>query len=87
MDQLCDGDFVDMTPNTQDLLHSDQGTAQAPWGSENDLIFQGAVGMNVVAEFYSNPRTGDVGPVSKVHLYPYRPDQPVPTGADGSWPV
>jgi len=86
LQQLTDGDFVALTPKNEDLQFSDMGAAQTPWGSENDLMFQGAVFMDAVVEFYSDSRVGDLVPISKINSWPYRAaDQPVPTGEDGTW--
>lgn len=71
--------------NTDMLSPTGETQTPAPWGSEDDLVYQTAYRVGVFGEFYSLPPTDQdpVGYIERVDQYPYIKDiEEVPTGAD-----
>lgn len=76
--EITDEDFLWLTINTGSVSPGGVSTTQAPWQSENDIIFTGSYSCQLEAEFYSDFNTSDFVPINAVRVFPYRPDQPVP---------
>jgi hypothetical protein len=68
----------------------DSAPSQAYWGEPADLVYTKSLSFPFLAELYSNPDTGGLVTIENINLYPYRPDQAVPTGASDPapwWPA
>jgi hypothetical protein len=77
--EITDEDFLWLTLNTESVTPGGVSSMAAPWQSENDIIFTGSYSCQLEAEFFSDYETSDFVPINSVRVFPYRPDQPVPT--------
>jgi hypothetical protein len=85
--EIHDAGYIWLTLNNEHLTPGGISSQAAPWQSENDLLFTGSYMVQSTAEFFSDMDTSTLVPVTKVKVYPYREDQPVPTGTndDAEW--
>jgi hypothetical protein len=84
--EIHDEDFLSLVLNTENVMPGGVSSQQAPWQSSNDLIFTGSYAVSSKAEFFSDFETSEFVPINRVRALPYRPDQPVPTGANDPAP-
>lgn len=84
--EIVDDDYIWLELITENIQPGGVSSMPAPWQSENDLLFVGSYVIQSKAEFASDSDTGDLVPINKVKVFPYREDQAVPTGSDDPAP-
>lgn len=80
-DEIRDFDFVALQLNTENIHPGGDGAGPAPWGNQDDLLFYTTYSVDVLGEFFTDPRTSDLVQIGTVIAYPYKPGQPRPLGS------
>lgn len=79
--EIRDFDFVALQINT-DVIHPGGDSNGTPaWGTPDDIVFSSTYSVDILGEFFTDPRTSDLVQIGKVIAYPYKPGQPIPTGS------
>lgn len=79
--EIDDYDFVALQMNTEHIYPGGDSTEPAPWQTPDDHIFSTTYSVDILGEFFTDPRTSDLVQISKVVAYPYRKDQAIPQGS------
>lgn len=85
-DELFDGQFVKIQVLTDSIQPGGENVITAPWNTEDDRLYTNRYSVPVFGEFWNSPTTGGLIQIETVDLYPYRADQPVPTGSNDPAP-
>lgn len=80
-EDLFNGEFVKLQVLTDSVQPGGEGVTNAPWNTEDERLYTTQYSVPVFGEFWNDPQTGGLIVIENVTLMPYRPDQPVPTGA------
>lgn len=78
---IYDNDWILLYLMTERLVWTGNNTLPAPWGSEDEVIYQTGYSCDITGEFFSDPYTSELIRISNIRFYPYRPDQTVPKGS------
>lgn len=79
--EVTDNDFVALQMLTDKIIPGGDGVTAPPWGNPDDNIFTASYGVQLLGEFFTDPRTSNLVMINQVIAYPYRKDQPIPQGS------
>jgi hypothetical protein len=71
MDELVDDDFIALQVNTDKIIPGGDNTVTPPWGNPDDNIFSTSYGVEILGEFFTDPRTSDLVRIDKIIARPY----------------
>lgn len=73
-DHLMDSTYVDLQ-YLQEIIHpGGEVTGQTPWNSETEMVFGRSYSVDVLGEFYSSRKTGEIIRWEHVQVHPYLAD-------------
>lgn len=79
--EIQDQDFVSMALMSDSIQETGDAVINPAWDANNEVVFTDSLVIPVWGEFYTAPTTGQLMQISHVSLFPYRNDQPIPTGS------
>jgi hypothetical protein len=78
-DEIYDADWVVMQMIGDNPRPTGDSTEIAPW-SQTETVYTRGYQVAVMGDFYTNPLAGGLIRISDIDMFPYRYDQPVPSG-------
>lgn len=79
--EIRDYDWVELQINTGTIQESGDQVVTVPWGDDELPVFTDSLTLQVIGEFYVEPKTGNLVQISSVPVYPYLPGAPIPQGS------
>jgi hypothetical protein len=80
-EDINDYDFVAIQLLTDKITPGGDSNESPPWGNPDDMLFTTTYSVQMMGEFFTNPRTGGLVVISRVVAYPYRAGAAVPVGS------
>lgn len=74
-DEIADGDYVRLVLMTDRITPQGQQTNPVPWDNPDEMLFTQTYSVQLHGEFYSQVGSGNLVRISRVEVYPYRPDE------------
>jgi hypothetical protein len=81
-EELYDDDFIILNANVENIIPGGVSQALAPWDNADEMLFSGTYTLDVNGEFFSDLDTSELISITNIDVYPYRPDQELPVGAE-----
>lgn len=80
--EIYDDDFIILNMITENIVPGGISAAPAPWDNADEMLFSGQYTVEVSGHFFSDADMSEFISINNIDVYPYRPDQELPTGAE-----